>query len=157
MTSNSKCDLLKILSLSKDFYKGDRSMRESGFDISFRIGHSSADTHHNAPVCLNSLLYKTEKDLEHMSTLLGRKADAEKWRQAAEDRKQRMQKYLWDGRRGMFFDYDFETGTRSSYGQVTTCDPLWAVWASPEQARSWVPHPPLFVQPSAIAVSRPDP
>ena len=153
-TSNSKCDLLKTLSLSKDFYKGDRSMRESGFDISFRFGPFSADTHHYAPVCLNSLLYKTEKDLEHMSTLLGRKADAEKWRQAAEDRKQRMQKYLWDGQRGMFFDYNFETGTRSSYEYVTTFYPLWAGLATPQQARVLVANLPLFEQPGGIAMSR---
>ena len=38
-------------------------MRESGFDVSFRFGPFSADTHHYAPVCLNSLLYKTENDL----------------------------------------------------------------------------------------------
>ncbi len=47
-----------------DYYKGDRSMRESGFDISFRFGPYGAATHHFAPICLNSLLYKTEKDLQ---------------------------------------------------------------------------------------------
>jgi len=36
-------------------------MRESGFDVTFRFGPFGADTHHYAPVCLNSLLYKTEK------------------------------------------------------------------------------------------------
>ena len=60
------------VTLSADFYKGDRSMRESGFDVSFRFGPFSAETHHYAPVCLNSLLYKTEKDLARMSSLLGR-------------------------------------------------------------------------------------
>src|SRR6202522_1938524 len=48
------------VTLSADFYKGDRSMRESGFDVSFRFGPFSAETHHYAPVCLNSLLYNTE-------------------------------------------------------------------------------------------------
>ena len=57
--------------LTADFYKGDRSMRESGFDVSFRFGPYGADTHRFAPVGLNSLLYKTEKDLEQISTLLG--------------------------------------------------------------------------------------
>src|SRR2546425_12502709 len=102
-TSNSKCDVLKTLSLSKDFYKGDRSMRESGFDISFRFGPFSADTHHYAPVCLNSLLYKTEKDLEHMSTLLGRANESDKWQKRADERKERINKYLWDSERGQCF------------------------------------------------------
>ena len=64
------------VTLSADFYKGDRSMRESGFDVSFRFGPFSAETHHYAPVCLNSLLYKTEKDLARMSSLLGRPKEA---------------------------------------------------------------------------------
>ncbi|PYV54490.1 MAG: hypothetical protein DMG98_18215 [Acidobacteria bacterium] len=54
-------------------------MRESGFDISFRFGPYGAATHHYAPVCLNSLLFKTELDLEEMSRLLGKHSDAEQW------------------------------------------------------------------------------
>ena len=49
--------------LSKDFYVGDRAMRESGFDPSNRFGPFSGATHHFAPVCLNSLLYRYERDL----------------------------------------------------------------------------------------------
>src|SRR5262245_17915774 len=36
------------------FFKGDRSMRESGFDPSDRFGPFSIDIIHHAPVCLNS-------------------------------------------------------------------------------------------------------
>ncbi|MGC2446150.1 MAG: trehalase family glycosidase, partial [Candidatus Sulfotelmatobacter sp.] len=66
-----QCEKLRQFKLSKDYYKGDRSMRESGFDVSFRFGAFGAATHHYAPVCLNSLLYKTEKDLEQISLWLG--------------------------------------------------------------------------------------
>ena len=85
--------------LSADFYKGDRSMRESGFDVTFRFGPFGAATHHFAPVCLNSLLYKTEKDLERMSTLLGHPEDASELevRKPRRD-EQRMIKYFWDER-----------------------------------------------------------
>src|SRR5580704_15878 len=76
----SHCAPASWVGLSGDFYKGDRSMRESGFDVTFRFGPFGAATHHFAPVCLNSLLYKTEKDLERMSTLLGHPQDAENWR-----------------------------------------------------------------------------
>src|SRR5216683_2125797 len=54
-----ECGTQHIVRLSADYYKGDRSMRESGFDISFRFGAYGSATHHYAPVCLNSLLYKT--------------------------------------------------------------------------------------------------
>src|SRR5579863_1033768 len=102
------------VALTADFYKGDRSMRESGFDVSFRFGPFGAETHHYAPVCLNSLLYKTEKDLEKMATLLGREDEAQHWRRKALERKQLITKYLWNNGSGLFFDYDFTTGKRSS-------------------------------------------
>ena len=70
--------------LTADFYQGDRAMRESGYDPSFRWGPFDGSTHHFAPVCLNSLLYKAEMDLAEMATILGHPADAKKWRAAAE-------------------------------------------------------------------------
>src|ERR1700686_2529310 len=109
------CDSLEDVALSADYYKGDRAMRESGYDVSFRFGPHGAATHHYAPVCLNSLLYKTEKDLEQMAETLGRKQDTEEWRKRAEDRKASIQKYLWDSERGLYFDYDFEKQARSTY------------------------------------------
>ena len=69
-TSHEHCHKVTRVALTSEYYKGDRSMRESGFDVSFRFGPFSADTHHYAPVCLNSLLYKTEMDLARMSELL---------------------------------------------------------------------------------------
>src|SRR5258708_30011061 len=104
------CDSAGLASLSADYYKGDRAMRESGYDVSFRLGPHGVRTHHYAPVCLNSLLYKTEKDLEQLSEMRGRKSDAKDWGKKAEDRKERIQKYLWDGESGLYFDYDFENG-----------------------------------------------
>ena len=113
--SRSDCDSAGAASLSAEYYKGDRAMRESGYDISFRFGPYGADTHHYAPVCLNSLLYKTEKDLQQMSEILGRKKESEEWRARAESRKEKIQKFLWDSTRGLFVDYNFETQARSSY------------------------------------------
>jgi alpha,alpha-trehalase len=142
------------VTLSADFYKGDRSMRESGFDVSFRFGPFSAETHHFAPVCLNSLLYKTEKDLARMSTILGRQKDAEVWKAKAVDRQQRIQKYLWDAKRGLYFDFNFMTHTLSSYEYATTFYPLWAGLATQEQANAVVKNLSIFEQPGGLAMSR---
>src|SRR5271169_5511001 len=142
------------VTLSADFYKGDRSMRESGFDVSFRFGPFSAETHHYAPVCLNSLLYKTEKDLARMSSLLGRPEDAARWKARATDRQKRIQKYLWDAKQGLYFDYNFVTSTLSTYEYATTFYPLWAGLASPEQAQAVVKNLSLFEQPGGLAMSR---
>ena len=147
------CDAAGTVALSADYYKGDRAMRESGFDISFRFGPYGAATHHFAPVCLNSLLYKTEKDLEQMSAALGRKEDSEKWRERAEQRKGDVQKYLWDSERGLYFDYDFQKQSRSTYEYVTTFYPLWAGIATPEQARSVMQHIDRFEQPGGLVMS----
>lgn len=147
------CDPAGTVSLSADYYKGDRAMRESGFDISFRFGPYGARTHHFAPVCLNSLLYKTEKDLEQVSAVLGRKEESEKWREQAEQREAAIQKYLWDAERGRFFDYDFEKRVRSTYDYVTTFYPLWAGVATPEQARAVVQHIRIFERPGGLVMS----
>jgi alpha,alpha-trehalase len=147
------CDPAGTVALTADYYKGDRAMRESGFDISFRFGPYGAATHHFAPVGLNSLLYKSEKDLEQMSATLGRKEDSEKWRQRAEQRKADIEKYLWDSERGLFFDYNFETKTRSTYDYVTTFYPLWAGLATPEEARAVVQHIGIFERPGGLVMS----
>ena len=145
--AKAECEPANKISLSPDYYKGDRSMRESGFDISFRFGPYGAATHHYAPICLNSLLYKTEKDLQAMAEILGHKDDAQRWQQRADARKDRVQKYLWDPGRRLFFDYDFQTGVRSNYEYITTFYPLWAGLATPEQAQELVRNLGIFEQP----------
>ena len=151
--AQAACDSAGVASLSADYYKGDRAMRESGYDVSFRFGPHGARTHHYAPVCLNSLLYKTEKDLERISGMLGRPADTEEWRKQAEERKERIQKYLWDSERGLYFDYDFENGKRSDYEYVTAFFPLWAGIPTPEQARAVMQHLPTFEKPGGLVMS----
>jgi len=147
------CDDVAIVGLTADYYKGDRSMRESGFDISFRFEPYGAATHHFAPVCLNSLLYKTEKDLEEMSRLLDKTAQAEQWKQRAEQRKNLINKYLWDDQRGLFFDYDLRTESRSTYEYLTTFYPLWAGLANPQQAQAVARNVKVFEQPGGLATS----
>jgi len=151
---SAECTPGSWVALSSDFYKGDRSLRESGFDVTFRFGPFGAATHHFAPVCLNSLLYKTEKDLERMSTLLGHPEDAGKWQSLAADRNKRMIQYLWDAPRGLFFDYNIVTGVHSHYEYATTFYPLWAGLASKEEAQAIVRNLHLFEQPGGLAMSR---
>jgi alpha,alpha-trehalase len=149
----ANCDQVTRLAFSSDYYKGDRAMRESGFDISFRFGPYGARTHHFAPVCLNSLLYKTEKDLEQIATILVRPNDATKWRDIALSRQKTMQTLMWDDQRGMFFDYDFDAGKRSTYEFGTTFYPLWSGWASPQQAAALQKNLKVFERPGGMLTS----
>lgn len=139
--------------LSADFYLGDRAMRESGFDTTFRFGAYSGSTHHYAAAGLNSLLYRYEQDLAWMAQRLGKTADAKRWQAAAKARQQAMDKYLWQPARGMYFDYDFVAGKRSSYTYVTTFFPLWALAASPAQAAAVREHMGLFERIGGLQMS----
>ncbi len=152
----STCEPARHFKLSKDYYKGDRAMRESGFDVSFRFGAFGSATHHYAPVCLNSLLYKTEKDLEQISRWLGRTTDAERWGQRAEARKRLITRYLWNPRKSTFFDYDFTTGQMSTYVYASMFYPLWAGLATPAQAKGVVANLKGFEQPGGLPMSTTD-
>src|SRR5205807_514145 len=89
------------------FYRNDRAMRESGFDPSNRFGPFSAEITNFNPVCLNSLLYLMEMQTGEIMTILGRDKEAAVWRKRAEVRAEKMNRLMWDPRRGMYFDYDF--------------------------------------------------
>lgn len=147
------CEKSQQFKLSADYYKGDRSMRESGFDVSFRFGPFGAGTQHYAPVCLNSLLYKTEKDMEQISRWLGHSADADKWSRRAEARKKLVVRYLWDPKQGLFFDFNVEIGKQSSYRYASTFYPLWAGLATPEQAKAVAENIKIFERPGGVAMS----
>jgi alpha,alpha-trehalase len=135
------------------FYKGDRSMRESGFDPSDRFGRFGVDVIHYAPVCLNTLLHVLERDLGEIDALLGNRADAATWQERAARRREQIDRLLWDERAGLYFDYDFETGRRRVYPFATTFWPLWAGLASPVQARRVRENLRLFERPGGVVTS----
>ncbi|HXM16503.1 MAG TPA: trehalase family glycosidase, partial [Candidatus Eremiobacteraceae bacterium] len=149
----SDCASAGGVSLSADYYKGDRSMRESGYDISFRFGPYGVATHHFAPVCLNSLLYKSEEDLARMADMLGKKKESAEWHERAKKRRDAIQKYLWNAKAGMFFDYDFTKNEQSTYEYVTTFLPLWTGLATKEQAAAVVKNVGIFERPGGLMMS----
>jgi alpha,alpha-trehalase len=139
--------------LTADFYSGDRAMRESGFDTSFRFGPFSGSTENYAPICLNSLLYKYERDMAHFATLLGRRAEAAEWEHRAAARREAINKYLWNPTHGMFYDYNFTTQKQSTYNYIAAFYPLWAQLATPQQAASVEHHLSLFERDGGLAMS----
>ncbi|HEY9138702.1 MAG TPA: trehalase family glycosidase, partial [Terriglobus sp.] len=145
---------VKGMRLSRDFYKGDRAMRESGFDTSFRFGAFSGSTHHFAPVCLNSLLYKYEIDMAALANELGRTEESNTWTQYAATRKAAINKYLWDEQQGGFYDYDFIAAKRSHYTYATAFYPLWAGIATPKQQAATISTVlPKLLLPHGLAMS----
>ena len=116
------------------FYKGDRSMRESGFDPSARFGPFNADVIEHNPVCLNSLLYVMEKEMAEILVIVGRGAEAQKWRTRATERAERVNRLLWDAKDGLYYDYNFAQARIRRYPFLTTFYPLWAGIANKYQA-----------------------
>lgn len=135
------------------FYKGDRSMRESGFDPSTRFGPFSVDIIHYNPVCLNSLLYLMETQTAEILKILGRESEARTWRFRAEERAARINRWLWDERDGLYYDYNFASERVRRYPFLTTFYPLWAGIASPEQAARVVRNLPEFESPGGLRTS----
>jgi alpha,alpha-trehalase len=142
--------------LTSAFYRGDRAMRESGFDTTFRFGPFSGSTDHYAPICLNSLLYKYERDMAHFATLLNRPTQAAAWQHRATARQAAINKYLWNPTSSMFFDYDFTTHQQSTYNYLTAFYPLWAGLATTQQATAMEHHLPLFEHEGGLAMSDED-
>jgi alpha,alpha-trehalase len=135
------------------FYKGDRSMRESGFDPSNRFGPFNIDIIHYDPVCLNSLLYLTEMQTGDILKTLGRTPEAEIWRQLAHERGEKINRLMWDEKDGLYYDYDFVNKRVRHYPFLTTFYPVWAGFASKEQAARIVKNLPLFEKAGGLQTS----
>jgi alpha,alpha-trehalase len=135
------------------YYKGDRSMRESGFDPSNRFGPFGADVIHYLPVCLNALLYRMEVETAQIATLLGRAQVAAAFLDRAKSRQRAVDALLWDEEAGLYLDFDFQTGRRRFYPFATTFYPLWAGLASPHQAKRVRDNLGRFERPGGVMTS----
>ncbi|MGD1857683.1 MAG: trehalase family glycosidase [Leptolyngbyaceae cyanobacterium] len=135
------------------FYKGDRSMRESGLDPTNRFGPFSVDIIHYAPVCLNVLLYMMEQDLAYIHERLDYPDLAQRWQNKAEQRSKLINEYLWDETSGLYLDYNFRSERRRYYEYATTFYPLWAGIATIEQAQRVVDNLSKFEAPGGIRTS----
>lgn len=147
------CNEIESVQLTKKFYKGDRALRESGLDITSRFGAFGAGTIDYAPVDLNSLLYKTESDLETISYELGKKEEANTWHQRAAIRREKISQLFWNKTKGLFFDFNFVKNQQSIYEYISTFFPLWVGLATPEQARAVKNNLKVFEQKGGLVTS----
>lgn len=136
-----------------DYFLHDRAVRESGHDTSYRLERVCADM---ATVDLNSLLYKYETDISRVirvyfkdrlhippefrspSTQDVEFEASSVWDRRARKRKARMDTYLWDEEKGMYFDYNTVKRERSTYESATTFWAMWAGLTTPRQAGEMV-------------------
>jgi alpha,alpha-trehalase len=125
------------------YFVHDRSVRESGHDTSYRLERICADLN---VVELNAMLYKYETDFAELIAKYfnhnfeyNNKIYTEKyWLEKAANRKNLMNKLLWNKSEACFFDYNFRTQEQNIFLSATCFFPLWAKIATQEQANLMV-------------------
>ncbi|MCB0456447.1 MAG: alpha,alpha-trehalase [Flavobacteriaceae bacterium] len=139
------------------YFVHDRSVRESGHDTSYRLEGICADLN---VVELNAFLYKYETDFaeiiaqefEDSFKIGGKEYTSAYWLQKATERKDQVNKLLWNEEKGMYFDYNFRKKEQTNFISATVFTPLWAKMCSQEQAQKVIQHAlPLLKEKGGIA------
>lgn len=147
-----------------DYFQHDRGVRESGHDTSYRLEKKCADLATvdlnsllykyevdiaSAIECVFGDEFVLEEEFElspwpitHENFREGaprvkstdKPMKSAEWFERARARKERMDEYLWNEGRGMYFDYNTKKERQTNYECATTLWPLWAGCASEDQA-----------------------
>jgi alpha,alpha-trehalase len=132
---------------SADDIASDAAIREHGWDsMPASIVLSGPDkgkprVHQLLPVCLNSLLYRYEKDLASIERELGgSEREARSWEARADKRKETMDRLMWNEEAGLYFDLYRQPGTdevrQNPNEDLRSFTPLWAGIVDPKSARA---------------------
>lgn len=124
--------------LKPAFYRADRSVRESGFDLSNKFGPFGADINSFAPISLNAMLCRMEQNISLIYKTLGKKEKAESWHKKMKKRRETIDKLMWQPELGYYLDYNFRKKSNRLYNYATTFYPLLADVADVYQAESVV-------------------
>ncbi|KAI8063344.1 trehalase-domain-containing protein [Gilbertella persicaria] len=124
-----------------EYFLHDRAVRESGHDTTYRFDGICANL---ATVDLNALLYKYETDLadcirdildDDLEDFDGNKQTSEVWSDRATARRERIDKYLWNEKEHLYYDYDTVKEEMTTYESATAYWMMWAGCASQDQAQ----------------------
>ncbi len=112
---------------------------ESGWDFTSRF-YNRCDEF--LPIDLNTYLYKYECDFAEIRKFL--KEPRKEWLSRARQRREQINKYMWNEKKGFFFDYSYVQKKQSSFLSLAGFTPLWAGLATKKQARKMVKMLPNF-------------
>lgn len=104
-------------------YRDVRAEAESGKDFTVAF---EGDATQFAPVLLNSILYRTERDIAEMLRTVGRQNEALEFDQAADRRRDTMNRLMRDPKSGIYYDFHLGERRRSPVITADTFAPLWA-------------------------------
>lgn len=142
---NQYCDRLKIdkptdEAVLVEYALAFQSGAESGWDFSSRCGLMQ---HHFNWLCLNSLLFGVEKNMEFFAVEL-ENSESELWRERAEARKTLMNKLMWNEELGAFCDYDFVDKKQADLISLAMLYPLFVGLATKDQAEKTIKNLPAL-------------
>src|SRR6266702_4266258 len=127
------------------FYRTARATAESGWDFSSRWMRDPKDlrtleTTELIPVDLNSLMFNAERTIAALRAFRGRAGDAEvaqRFAQAAEERRRALLAAVYDPATGFFYDVRWRSGERvTDRPTLAAAAPLYFGLAAPEQGRA---------------------
>ena len=139
--------------LKPAFYRADRSVRESGFDLSNKFGPFGADINNYVPISLNALLCRMEQNLAEFHGILANDAKEKEWRTKAAARRDAINEYLWEPDLGYYFDYNFKEDHNRLYIYATTFYPLLADIANTKQSEMVIRNLPALESNGGIMAS----
>lgn len=123
---------------ANEVYRDLRAGAESGWDYSsrwLRDGHrlASIRTTQFIPIDLNAFLFKLESAIANISGLNNDRATEAEFRQKAENRREAINRYLWDETEGCFRDYDWHRQQLALFSAASVV-PLYVGLATHHQA-----------------------
>ena len=123
---------------SSEVYRDLRAGAASGWDFSSRWLSEpgrleSIQTTRIVPIDLNAFLYKLETTIARLSASKNDPETAELFQQKAMQRRETVNKYLWDAQAGFYRDYNWQEREKAAFSAASVT-PLYVGMASLEQA-----------------------
>jgi alpha,alpha-trehalase len=116
-------------------YLHDLAEAESGWDMTPRFDRRALNF---LPVDLNALLYKYETDFARVAKLDNDIRKEAYWEDKAKQRKNTMDKLMWNKLHGLYYDYNYAKGKRGPVSSLAAYYPMWAGMVDQKQADSMV-------------------
>lgn len=134
----------------RDIGYAHSSELESGWDFTSRFYNRCNEF---LPIDLNVFLFKYERDFAKFAYHLGNKREENHWKEIAQKRQERINHYMWDGKKGFFFDYGFKYKRKSDFLSLAGFAPLWAGMATRDQAKKMVDMLPIFETDNGLTIT----
>lgn len=113
----------------------DLAEAESGWDMTPRFERKCLDY---APIDLNALLYKYEKDFARVANIAGDTKKEKVWSQKAANRQKVVNELMWGKLRGFYFDYNYQKKELGNSWSLAGFYPMWVGMSSKQQAARMV-------------------